>query len=709
MLGLKEEPAPAVDFLGKEARAVAQVTVQAFDWLGPRYRWYNKIRTAAKGGLPLFQDRNLEEQMEATRSALTLVTRTVNNAFLLAFNQVVDGVKNAGEPPEGWPEKLDTSERTNPPRLDTVQDALVIGWMPLKFLNVAKAAQDKGKGIDYYAEGLVKKLFFKVIGYYCDPAHWQPERLGYVISGLAPDAQLADVNARLGALRNELDALAAFYAMFRFGRAPRTGSDPSMRNTLEESFEFGEADLVRELFLQSLLATGMENFLYRYYLTLLRCTENPRVVKALGQAFLPMFSKAIEVRMRFQASFGTETEKVKLRQAFQEFYRSEEVKPPVETVKEKGRSVLHINYTHRLLEAANLARAVPLAPRQAERWAAVLKPLVLERPAPGIGCAALLEILNTLVSHARAATEGKAKIARSLREFAEDREKVNQRMLAQRRKMLAEAVRKKMARSRRFKALEQPEAAAQFEGDANKLQAEGQRQLEAMEKAIAEAKEQMLARGAKMEAEAQEEAKGDLGRIAGEIYQAAQAADADQHLHAEWVAFLAQHIQDDKDSHYHGLYRNLFTVCPDLSPTEKIFLRKAILTKIQLEESEMMVSPEELRAYEDHVNALKTELMTEMPGVMELKFIHGPARISVGDLLGLGIKRESLLLLLQAPFTASNKPGIRIPPAIARKVLAVNQLVHPFADQDLLLPNIPPETPLLKRINLNRLAKLGGG
>ena len=133
-----EQPA----FMEREGRIIAQLNQEAHQWLGARYAWYNKVRTAKKGGLKIFKDPSLEEQMEATRSALTLTTTTMNNSLMMGFNAIIDQVKNRkAEPdPEEWPAKLE-GDRTHPPTLTPSQDATIIAWMPLKFLNLAKPVQ----------------------------------------------------------------------------------------------------------------------------------------------------------------------------------------------------------------------------------------------------------------------------------------------------------------------------------------------------------------------------------------------------------------------------------------------------------------------------------------------------------------------------------------------------------------------------------------
>jgi hypothetical protein len=75
-------------------------------------------------------------------------------------------------------------------------------------------------------------------------------------------------------------------------------------------------------------------------------------------------------------------------------------------------------------------------------------------------------------------------------------------------------------------------------------------------------------------------------------------------------------------------------------------------------------------------------------------------------MLDLGLNAASLNALLHMPLSPPNKPATKLPQPLVRKVLALNQLMHPIPEQDLMLPNVEADAPLIKRINFNRLAKL---
>ncbi len=706
MFGKKEKTEESAPILEREGQFVAQLNKQAYDWLGSSYTYFDKIRNAGQGGLAgLFEDRNLEELMEATRSALSIITKTLKNGLALAYNSVVDAVANAGDAPEGWPDKIDSSDRANPPHLNPEQDALIMAFMPLKFLNLAKSVRDKGKGLDLYTEGLVKKLYFKVIGYYSDPAHWDPERLGFNLAGLPEDAALMDVNNKLSVMKSDLELFATAYQIFKFGRSPRTGADASTKNALENAMEVTDEDIVRDLYFQHFIVMGMEQFMFRYFLTLLAATSNPRALRAITAVFEPALAKVTEVRVQFQGSFMTEREKVRVRQPFQAFVKEFESRPVVEQIEEKGRTVRHINYSLRLLDATTFGHAAKLSERHAKNWAGYFEAHVLDSAQNEVSKPLVLEVLNTLVQSSKLENDGRLKVAESLRAFGDDQERLGMRQVSLKKKKYDDAKRKKMAQSRKFKVLEQFDVAKTVQEEAEALEQDGQKQIEAMEQALAKRKEAYVQRAQLLEEQAQSGGTESSAQSAGAVFQVLAGLDGDNSFQNDFVGYLLTQIREGSDTGSNDLYRQLFAVLPNLYPTQKIMLRKALESKIELADDEMLVSDDEMRAYQEQIVTRKTELTAEAPGVFQQKLNQGQVRADVENLLGAAIMNPSLQLLLQIPLNAPNKPAAKLPGPVVQKLMQLNALINPFPEVDLILPNVDGTAPPAKRLNFNRLSK----
>lgn len=705
MLGQKTKEEPTSDLLVGEGRFVAHLNHEAKNFLGPRYQWYNKIRNAKTEGLALFREKGLEEQMEATRSALSLVTKTVNNGLLLSYNSVVDGVKNSGTAPEDWLEKVDTGDRSDPPKLNDVQDALIIAWNPLKFLNLMKAVRDKGKGLDFYADGLIKKLTFKIVGFYTEPSNWDASRLGYFLATLDKEANLQDVQSRLGMLKTELDIFVSSYQMFKFGRV-RGKQDPGNKNALEETFEVTDQDMVKDLYFQSILVNGLEHFLLRYYLTLLSSTENPKAQHYLTQIFQPALAKVEEIHQRFQASFAMERDKLRLREAYMTLARQQEAQPPVEVVEVKGQKSRKITYNHRRLEAVAFPRQGKFSEKGVGNWAAFLKRSILSKEDPLQAFPLVMEVMNTLVQMTQNAMEGKILVAKAMRDFAEEQERLGKVQLTNRKKAYDEASRKRMREMGKFKSQKQQNMVETIKQELEDMEQKLQSDLKNLGESIEKRKLAHIGRAEQLEIAAKNEREKFLGKNASVVYQLLMRMDVEKKLRGGMVPVLASYIQEDKDDLSHLLYRNLFGVFNDLFPTEKMVLKSTVEGKLELEEHELIIAPEEMAKYQQQIQTRIMELNEALPGIMEYRVVTGALQARLEQIINVGITMNSLMLVLQLPFNAPNQPANKFPGEVVKKLMTINQLSHPMPEHDLILDNVESTAPPQKRLNLNRLQKL---
>jgi hypothetical protein len=209
-----------------------------------------------------------------------------------------------------------------------------------------------------------------------------------------------------------------------------------------------------------------------------------------------------------------------------------------------------------------------------------------------------------------------------------------------------------------------------------------------------------------MEETAKQEGESQPGRAAAAVFNLAVKADQEARLRAMFVQYVVTFIQEDSELTYLDFYKNLFSVVPGLFPTEKVMLRQAVASRTELEENEMAVTPEEIQAYEQQIVTMKTEVSMEAPGTLEQRFMHGPVNTTVSKLLDAALTQASLRLVLSLPVNPPNKPGAKLPGPIVQKLLVLNQLTHPFAANDVVLPNVEESEPANRRINFNRLQKV---
>jgi hypothetical protein len=298
------------------------------------------------------------------------------------------------------------------------------------------------------------------------------------------------------------------------------------------------------------------------------------------------------------------------------------------------------------------------------------------------------------------------KVAKQLREFAFDQEKLGLSQIKARKRKVEDQKRLILRRAAKFKADKEPDAAAAYEAQAAKLDAEAATVFDNMQQAVDKRRDSLLARVEQMETQAKEEGETNTGRSAAALYRLVAQLDTERKVRTRLLPYLMQVIQEEKDDTYHTLFRFLFGVLNDLAPTEKMVLRRLVASRMKLEDHELQVSEQELKEHQQIILTRKTELMQETPALMDYRLVQGPVQLRLEQLLGLGLTGSSLLLLLQLPLNPPNKPAARLPTPVVKKVLMLNQLMHPLPENDVTLPNVEQEAPIAKRINFNRLAKL---
>jgi len=706
MLGRKQSDEQPPPLLAREKQIVAAINKDAYNRLGERYLWFNKIRTAKKGHFPFLQGQNLEEQMEATRSALVLVGKQLNGSLAMAFNSTLEAINKSDAEFEGLPGKLEIEDRTNPPPVNDEQDALILSFYPLRFLNLAKMVRDKGKGIDFYAEGLIKKFYFKVLAYYGDPANWHPERLAFMFQGLTEESELAEINSRLSTLKTDLELFIGSCQPFKFGRLARGPGDAGTKNTLEETFNFSDKELIDDLYLQTFIANSMGFFLFRYYLTLLAAAPTAKAYRPLTSMFLGALAKAEEMRIRFQASFNMEREKIRLRAPYMEFYKAEESKPVLEVVKVKGKDVRKINYSNKLLEVTGFVRASKLSERAAQNWQNYFKSTLVARGDSPMVPAMLTELLYMITKLSKTSVDGKLEVVKALREYASDQEKMGLRQIQQKKAALEKAKRAKLRTASKFRATEQFDMVKTIEAEAADMEQKGLAEIRKYQDSVTKRRETMLERAKQLTATAKAEGEKNLGLAASTIYDQIGVVDLEQQVRASFVPYLLDQLHSNTDPDYIDFFKHLFVIVKDLVATEKIVMREALASKVNLADDDLQITSEEMRGYEELISAQITEIGMEVPQIMEHKLMFGQVNTTVGKLIDIGLTTACLKVVLQLPVNLPSKPASKLPSGVVHKLLALNQLKHPFATNDALLHDVKADQPPGKRIAFNRLDKM---
>ncbi len=342
---------------------------------GAQWVYFRKIKNA-DSGLRFFRERSLTEQMKATQAALKFTSRSVKNLYRVVYSNCLQDIRvHTGMRTDRFPKMPEASgeldSRGNPvtPGITDDHDGVIISWTPIKFLTTAKSIREKGRATQRHSEGVVAKLYFKVVGYYASGENWEPEKLTLYLRQLDEKSTYPDVASALGNLKQDMARLAGSYRIFKFGRKrPSQDSTPD-DNVFDDTSNVESADdQVRTLYWHLFIYLGMELFLFRYFLILVTSTKSKEAIRQIMQIFEPALARAIEVKNMFLGSFETDSTKRPFRAPFRKYRRLKEREPTKKKLKTSQGLFETYNYTDKLLEKSGIGFDLSEMPEEQSEW-----------------------------------------------------------------------------------------------------------------------------------------------------------------------------------------------------------------------------------------------------------------------------------------------------------------------------------------------------
>ena len=146
----------------------------------------------------------------------------------------------------------------------------------------------------------------------------------------------------------------------------------------DESFE----SEVRTLYWYSFIYEALEQFIIKYYLTLVTSTASVEAIAYLTNIFEPAIAKAVANRIVFQGSFETDQSKRSFRKPYYDYVKKAWSEPLKKKIKTKKGIFESHNFNQRLLSKHQIVFDPPADPKQGSNWGVFLKQFVLalERP-----------------------------------------------------------------------------------------------------------------------------------------------------------------------------------------------------------------------------------------------------------------------------------------------------------------------------------------
>ena len=356
----------------------------AYQMLGGKWVYYRKIKRAGQGHT-LFREKSIMDQMKATQSALKFTSRSAKNQYRSIYKSCLQDIAtHTGQRKEQFPELPPTpkpskpNEVVTPPGIDDEHDHIIISWTPLKFLSPARIIRKKGQATQRHSEGLVAKLFFKVLGYYATSENWDPEKLTLYLRHITEKSTFSDVTRALNALKRDLTELTETYDLFKFGTAKLSKDATSDEDAFDDAMGVESADdQVKTLYWYNFIYAGMEAFLFKYYLVLVTSTNSQQAVRYITQLFKPALAKAIEINIVFWGSFETDASKKKFRGPFNA-YKADRAKDPLKKKIKTAQGIFEAyNYTLKLIGDSTLSFELSELPDEQSAWGTFIKDNIL--------------------------------------------------------------------------------------------------------------------------------------------------------------------------------------------------------------------------------------------------------------------------------------------------------------------------------------------
>ncbi|MBT4288984.1 MAG: hypothetical protein HOD92_16785 [Deltaproteobacteria bacterium] len=355
--------------------------------LGPKWIYFRKIKQSGDS-FSFLKETTIMEQMKATRSALNFTSKNASKLYKVAYKATVSEIKKYTGDTEGLPELDESGEEETPlKKIGPEFDAIIISWTPIKFLLPAKSIRSKGAATQRHTEGLIAKLFFKTIGFYSDPQNWNKAKLVLYLNKIDKNSSFQDVASALEPLKKDLSQLIDAYQPFKFGKASLSKDVTQDVDAFDdamgvESFE----SQVTTLYWYQFIYEGMENFLMKYFCTLVTATTNRYVLNYLTTIFKPALEHAIEIKNIFFGSFETDRTKKSFRKpliALRAKKRDEGLTKKLKT--KQGIYATH-TYNQNMLDFKSMSSGFKDVPQEDSDWWMFAKQYILgiDRPSQSL-------------------------------------------------------------------------------------------------------------------------------------------------------------------------------------------------------------------------------------------------------------------------------------------------------------------------------------
>ncbi len=352
--------------------------------LGSKWIYFRKIKRGDQG-LAIFREKSLMEQMKATRAALRFTTKNARKLYRLVYLESLKDIKTYTGLKTEFPELHEDESSDEIMSLNSDHDAVIISWTPIKFLLPVVQLRAKGAATQRHTEGLAAKLFFKVAGYYADPANWDRYKLNLYLRRITKTSSYQEIVSELEPLKSDLEKFVEAYEPFKFGKASLSKDVATDQDAFDDAMGIESFDSqLNTLYWYNFIYLAIEQFLFRYYLTLIVSTVSTDAIRYLTTIFEPVLSKAIENRNVFLGSFETDRTKRAFRVPFQRLAKEKQNEPLKKNIKTQMGNFETFTYNLPLLDQTTLTYELEETPGEGSEWSTFVKHYILNINRPPV-------------------------------------------------------------------------------------------------------------------------------------------------------------------------------------------------------------------------------------------------------------------------------------------------------------------------------------
>ena len=152
-------------------------------------------------------------------------------------------------------------------------------------------------------------------------------------------------------MKIDLQTFTEGYEIFKFGKASLSQNTASDLDAFDDAMSDESAESqVRTLYWYSFIYQALEQFIIKYYLTLVTSTASVEAIAYLTKIFEPAIAKVVLNTVIFEGSFETDQSKRSLKKPYCDYAKKASSEPLKKKIKtNKGIFEIH-NFNHRLVK-----------------------------------------------------------------------------------------------------------------------------------------------------------------------------------------------------------------------------------------------------------------------------------------------------------------------------------------------------------------------